>query len=132
LAISYPIRVIDVFVDELDLGSLSLIPLYIGTMEISHAGMYNRGVILFSNTPDNDYPRSAMADIFLNMLKLLTKWKPDWLYDAMPYIYLVAGLATIFHFGTPAGYGAGALLLIATLLIWIMRKENRSFKNKLR
>lgn len=73
-----------------------------------------------------------MADIFLNMLKLLTKWKPDWLYDAMPYIYLVAGLATIVHFGTPAGYGAGAFLLIATLLIWIMRKENRSFKNKLR
>jgi hypothetical protein len=68
-----------------------------------------------------------MADITLNMLKLLTKWKPDWLYEVMPYIYSVAGLAAILHFGTPAGYGAGALLLMAAFLIWIMRKENRSF-----
>jgi hypothetical protein len=68
-----------------------------------------------------------MADITLNMLKLLTKWKPDWLYEVMPYIYSVAGLAVILHFGTPAGYGAGALLLMAAFLIWIMRKENRSF-----
>ena len=69
-----------------------------------------------------------MADIFLKLLKALTKWKPDWLYKAMPYIYSVSGLATILHFGTPAGYGAGSLLLIAALLIWKMRKENRSFE----
>ena len=67
-----------------------------------------------------------MADIFLNMLKLLTKWKPVWLYETMPYIYLGAGFSAIFHFDTSAGYGAGALLLIAALLIWKMRKENRS------
>jgi hypothetical protein len=73
-----------------------------------------------------------MADITLNMLKLLTKWKPDWLYEVMPYIYSVAGLAAILHFGTPAGYGAGALLLVASLLIWIMRKENRSFENTIK
>ena len=68
-----------------------------------------------------------MADIFLNMLKLLTKWKPAWLYEAMPYVYSLAGLAAILHFDTPAGYGAGTLLLFAALLIWKMRKENRSF-----
>jgi hypothetical protein len=66
------------------------------------------------------------------MLKLLTKWKPVWLYEIMPYIYLVAGLAAILHFDTPAGYGAGALLLIAAFLIWMMRKENRSFKNTIK
>ena len=68
-----------------------------------------------------------MADIFLNLLKTLTKWKPDWLYEAMPYIYSAAGIAAIFHFDTPAGHGAGILLLFAALLIWKMRKDNRSF-----
>ena len=81
-------------------------------------------IVLVSGTI---YRGSTMADITLNMLKLLTKWKPDWLYEVMPYIYSVAGLAVILHFGTPAGYGAGALLLMAAFLIWIMRKENRSF-----
>ena len=81
-------------------------------------------IVLVSGTI---YRGSTMADITLNMLKLLTKWKPDWLYEVMPYIYSVAGLAAILHFGTPVGYGAGALLLMAAFLIWIMRKENRSF-----
>ena len=69
-----------------------------------------------------------MIDIVLGMFKLVTKWKPDWLYETMPYIYSVTGLGTIFHFGAPAGYGSGALLLTAALLIWKMRKANRSFK----
>ena len=63
-----------------------------------------------------------MADIVLNMLKILTKWKPDWLYEAMPYIYSVAGLAAIIYFDIPAGYGSGALLLFAAFLIWMKRK----------
>ena len=66
-------------------------------------------------------------DIVLNMLKLLTRWKPDWLYEAMPYVYLVTGLATIFYFGSTAGYVSGTLFLIAVLSIWIMRVENRKF-----
>ena len=69
-----------------------------------------------------------MVDIVLSMFKLLTKWKPDWLYEATPYIYSVTGLGTIFHFGAPAGYGSGALFLTAAFLIWKMRKESRSFK----
>ena len=68
-----------------------------------------------------------MANIFLNMLKLLTKWKPEWLYETMAYIYSVAGLSAILHFDTSAGYGAGTLLLVAALLIWMARKENRVF-----
>lgn len=86
-------------------------------------------IVLVSETI---YRGSTMADLTLNMLKLLTKWKPDWLYEIMPYIYSVAGFAAILHFGTVAGYGAGALLLVASLLIWIMRKENRSFENTIK
>jgi len=70
-------------------------------------------------------------DIFLHMLKLLTRWKPDWLYEAMPYVYLAAGLVAICYFDMPVGYGSGVLFLIAALLIWIMRKDNRTFKNAL-
>jgi len=73
-----------------------------------------------------------VTDIFLNMLKILTKWKPDWLYEAMPYIYSLAGLAAILHFDTPAGYGAGVLFLFSALLIWMKRKENRSFENTIK
>ena len=73
-----------------------------------------------------------MTDLFLNMLKILTKWKPDWLYEAMPYIYSVAGLAAIFHFDTSPGYGAGALLLFSALLIWMKRRGNRSFEHAIK
>ena len=67
-------------------------------------------------------------EILLRMVRLFTMWKPDWLYESMPYIYMVTGLAAIFHFDTPIGYGSGALLLIAAFLIILMRIENRVFK----
>jgi hypothetical protein len=70
-----------------------------------------------------------MFDIILNMLKLSTRWKPDWLYEAMPYVYLLAGLATILYFDSPTGYGSGALLLVAVLMIGITRTRHRTFKN---
>lgn len=58
------------------------------------------------------------------MLGLFIKWKPAWLYEVMPIIYFLAGLAAILCFDTPLGYGAGALLLCATGLIWMMRKQD--------
>jgi hypothetical protein len=85
-----------------------------------------------------------MAEIFLNVPKPLTKWdrtpKPliKWkrwklkrLYDANPLTYFVAGLTTIFYFGTPAGYGVGALLLITAFWIWIIRSVKRAFINRI-
>lgn len=69
-----------------------------------------------------------MLGIFSSMLRLFTKWKPDWLYDAMPYVYLVAGFATIIYFDAPTGYGSGILLLIAAVLIWVKRKKNKDCK----
>jgi len=70
-----------------------------------------------------------VIDIFSNLLKVIAKWKPDWLYELMPYIYSMSGIAAIFYFDTVAGYGAGGLLLLAAALIWKMRKDHRSFKH---
>ena len=67
-----------------------------------------------------------MADIFMRLLKPLTKWKPGWLFVAMPFACWVAGFAAIYHFDTPAGYVAGALLLIVASLIWAKQAENRA------
>ena len=74
-----------------------------------------------------------MAEVFLNISETLTqwnKWKPRWLYEAMPFIYSVAGLTMILYFGTPAGCGAGALLLIIALWIWMMRSVKGAFMNR--
>jgi len=76
--------------------------------------------------------RIAVADLFLRLLNLLAKWKPDWLYESMPYVYTTAGITTIYYFGTPPGYMAGTLLLCAAFLIWLKRKEHRNFKNKIK
>jgi len=67
-------------------------------------------------------------DMILNLLKLLTKWKPEWLYEAMPYLYMVTGLVTMLYFDSAAGYVSGALFMIAVLAIGVMRIEHRSFK----
>lgn len=56
-------------------------------------------------------------------------WLPDWLYEALPFVYVAGGLATISHFDTPAGHGAGALLLFAALVILKMRNDYRNFKD---
>jgi len=47
----------------------------------------------------------------------------------MPYIYSVAGIVTLYYFDTPVGYGAGALLLTAALMIWMKRREHRNLRN---
>ena len=60
------------------------------------------------------------------MLNHLTKWKPDWLYKIMPIIYFVAGLAVILIVDSPPGLGAGAVLLLAACLIWMMRNQKRT------
>ena len=70
-----------------------------------------------------------MLDICLCMLKLFIKWKPDWLYEAMPCVYSVTGIVTICYFDTSVGYGAGALLLTAALMIWVKRREHRNLGN---
>lgn len=73
-----------------------------------------------------------MNDIFVKSQKSPAIWWPDWLYESMPIIYAVAGLVTILHFETPAGYSVGALLLLAALVILKMRNDYRNFKETIR
>ena len=73
-----------------------------------------------------------MNDIFVRSQKSPTLWWPDWIYESMPFVYALAGLVTIFHSETPVGYGAGALLLLAALLILKMRNDYRNFKDTIR
>ena len=67
-------------------------------------------------------------DMVLNLLKLLIKWKPDWLYEAMPYIYLVTGVVVMLYFDSTAGYVSGTLFLVAVASILVMRRHNRTFR----
>jgi len=67
-------------------------------------------------------------DMVLNLLKLLIKWKPDWLYEAMPYLYLVTGVVVMLYFNSTAGYISGTLFLVVVGSILVMRRQNRSFR----
>ena len=69
---------------------------------------------------------------YIRLKKSSTIWWPDWLYESMPFIYAVAGLATISYVDAPTGYGAGALLLLAALVILKMRNDYRNFKETIR
>jgi hypothetical protein len=70
-----------------------------------------------------------MIEILFGMIRLFTKWKPDWLYESMPYIYMVSGVAAMLYFDIPIGFWSGVLLVVAAVLIMLMRIENRSFKH---
>jgi hypothetical protein len=67
-------------------------------------------------------------DMVLNLLKLLVKWKPDWLYEAMPYLYLVTGVVVMLYFNSTAGYVSGTLFIVAVGSILVMRIQNRTFR----
>lgn len=55
-------------------------------------------------------------------------WLPDWLYEVLPFVYMAAGIVAFSHFNTPIAYGAGALFVLASLLIFKMRMDYRNFK----
>ena len=73
-----------------------------------------------------------MDDTYIRLRKSPTIWWPDWLYESMPFVYAVTGLATICHVDTPVGYGAGALFLLAALVILKMRNDYRNLKETIR
>jgi len=52
-------------------------------------------------------------------------WLPDKLYEFLPYLYGVAGLATLYTFDNLLGFGSGILLLFTAGLIWLMRRDYR-------
>ena len=55
-------------------------------------------------------------------------WLPNWLYEAMPFVYALAGILAILQVQTLAGYTVGALLLLAAVMILKMRLDNRNLK----
>jgi hypothetical protein len=48
---------------------------------------------------------------------------PDWLYKALPFIYVVTGALAVCNGKDFTGQCSGALLIFAALLIWTLRKE---------
>ena len=51
--------------------------------------------------------------------------KPDWLYEALPTIYIGAGIATIVNLGNTLSIVSGGLLISAGFFIWRMRQTYR-------
>ena len=59
-------------------------------------------------------------------------WLPDWLYQLLPYLYVVAGLIAINYFEVMTGYISGLLLIFTAGVVFLMRKDYRQnrIKNK--
>ena len=51
--------------------------------------------------------------------------KPEWLYEALPSIYVIAGITTIANLGNTLSIVSGSLLISAGLYIWSMRRTYR-------
>ncbi len=51
--------------------------------------------------------------------------KPEWLYEALPYVYVIAGAATIANLGSILSLASGILLISAGVFIWWMRRSYR-------
>jgi hypothetical protein len=54
------------------------------------------------------------------------KWQPLWIYELIPFVYILAGFACFYYLDSPIGYVAGALLLTAAGLVWVMRFKYRA------
>jgi hypothetical protein len=50
---------------------------------------------------------------------------PEWLYEALPYVYLIAGIATIAKLGSTLSMVSGGLLISAGVYTWLMRRTHR-------
>ncbi|WP_348731354.1 hypothetical protein [Rheinheimera texasensis] len=55
---------------------------------------------------------------------------PSQLYESLPYLYLVAGIACFALLAHPLGGWAGVLLFNAGAMVWIMRAERRRLNQK--
>jgi len=67
-----------------------------------------------------------MFEMVFDMIRLFTRWKPDWLYELMPYLYMITGTTAILLFDTTIGHVSGLLLIIAACLIIFMRFRYRA------
>lgn len=51
---------------------------------------------------------------------------PEPLYEILPYLYGTVGGISVFSIGNGLGVFSGALFLMASLMVWKMRKDHRS------
>ena len=56
---------------------------------------------------------------------MLNGYKPDWLYEVLPYLYVGAGVLTLALLRNPLGIVSGLLLLSAGATIHMMRRSYR-------
>jgi hypothetical protein len=56
---------------------------------------------------------------------MFRSYKPEWLYEALPYLYVLAGIATIANLGNALSMFSGGLLISAGVFIWWMRRNSR-------
>lgn len=56
---------------------------------------------------------------------MLRSYKPEWLYQALPYLYVLAGIATVANLGSTLSLFSGGLLISAGVFIWWMRRSSR-------
>ena len=54
------------------------------------------------------------------------KMMPGWLYQTLPFVYLLSGVVAIGYFESPLVFGAGVLLIFTAFLIWMRRDSNES------
>jgi hypothetical protein len=66
-----------------------------------------------------------MFELLYRIIRVSSYWKPEWLYEQMPFVYIGSGFVTLLLFKSMAGYVAGTSLILAALLAWKMRRENR-------
>lgn len=51
---------------------------------------------------------------------------PDWMYEILPWLYMLAGLLTMLELRNGLGVLSGLILVCAGFSVWLMRKRNRS------
>lgn len=52
-------------------------------------------------------------------------YKPDWLYESLPYVYVAAGTVCALLTANPIGIVSGLLLISAGAIVWHLRRSYR-------
>ncbi len=56
---------------------------------------------------------------------MLDFYKPTWLYESLPYLYVAAGGVTIVTLEHATSLFSGGLLIMAGVHVWKIRRTNR-------
>ena len=52
-------------------------------------------------------------------------YKPNWLYQSLPYLYVAAGLAAIYLVPNRLGVVSGSLFIFSGVYVWVIRQLER-------